>query len=162
MWRYVYIIPLSKNLLSLIVAEKVKETKLCFCCLSRDSPTLKECNTRGCKKRHRPLMHDAKRVYHPVAPDSTLDLHLSKHPKSYFKFSQKPFMGRRAGLHRAYAMLDMSTTCSLIQASVANNVGLTGPTEHMSVVVLHQGLLALALVLWLIPVTPLLLRKLGR
>jgi hypothetical protein len=49
-------------------AEKVKETKLCFCCLSpgygsRDCPTPKECNTGGCKKRRYPLMHDAKRVY---------------------------------------------------------------------------------------------------
>jgi hypothetical protein len=28
-------------------------------------------------------------------------------------------------------MLDMGSTCTLIQASVANKVGLTGPTEQM-------------------------------
>ena len=32
-----------------------------------------------------------------------------------------------AGLHRTYAMLDMGSTCRLIQASVADKVGLTGP-----------------------------------
>ncbi|CAB3982788.1 WDFY family member 4 [Paramuricea clavata] len=117
-------------------AEKMKKTKLCFCCLSpghraRDCPTPKECNTGGCKKRHHPLMHNVKCVYQTSTGLRTA-CGLTSQQASQVLLQVLPVtIHGLAGLHRTYAMLDMGSTCTLIQASVADKVGLTGPTEQM-------------------------------
>ncbi|CAB4033212.1 Hypothetical predicted protein [Paramuricea clavata] len=116
-------------------AEKVKETKLCFWCLSpghrsQNCPTPKECNTGGCKKRHHPLMHDTKRVYQTCGSKQHVGLTYQQASQVLLQILPVTIHGL-VGLHRTYAMLDMGSAWTLIQASVANKVGLTGPTEQM-------------------------------
>ncbi len=75
-------------------------------------------------------MHDAKCVYQTRGSEQHAGLTSQQASQVLLQVLPVTIHGP-AGLHRTYAMLDMGNTCTLIQASVADKVGLTGPTEQM-------------------------------
>ena len=120
-------------------AEAAKETMLCFSCLkgghrSRECPESKVCGVDNCKKKHHKLLHHSKRVYNNPE-NSSQHLGIASHTRhsSRVLLQVVPVIlqgpAKSCGI---YVMFDLGSTCSLIQSSLADKLGLDGPEERMT------------------------------
>ena len=115
-------------------AEAAKETMLCFSCLkggqsSRECPESKVCGVDNCKKKHHMLLHHSKRVYNNPK-NSSQHVGVASHTRHSSRVLLQVVPTILHGPAKScgtYAMLDLGSTCSLIQSSLADKLGLDGP-----------------------------------
>ena len=112
---------------------------LCFSCLkgghrSRECPESKVCGVDNCKKKHHKLLHHSKRVYNNPE-NSSQHVGIASHTRhsSRVLLQVVPVIlqgpAKSCGI---YVMFDLGSTCSLIQSSLADKLGLDGPEERMT------------------------------
>lgn len=119
-------------------AETAKEANLCFSCLegghrSRECPLTEACGTDGCKKKHHKLLHLSKRVFgnQDYSEHTKLTSHTRQSSQVVLQVVPVILHGPAKNL-KTYAMLDLGSTCSLIQNRIADELGLDGPQERMT------------------------------
>ena len=118
-------------------AEAVKEKNLCFRCLKgghriRECRSQKSCGVDGCQKKHHELVHLAKQVFGKGDANQHVKSSHSQRQSQVLLQVVPVTLHGPAKTARTYAMLDLGSTCSLIQNDIANELGLDGLTEKMT------------------------------
>lgn len=111
-------------------AETAKEVNLCFSCLksghrSRECPSSRACGIDNYKKKHHRLLHLSKRVY--GNQDSSQHVGVTQHTRRNCQVLLQVVPVILRGPAK-----NLGSTCSLIQNSIANELGLDGPQERMT------------------------------
>ena len=115
-----------------------RKPNLCFSCLegghrSRECLLTAACGTDGCKKKRHKLLHLSKRVF--GNQDNSEHTKLTSHTRqsSQVILQVVPVILHGPAKHlRTYAMLDLGSTCSLIENRIADELGLDGPQDRIT------------------------------
>ncbi|XP_048484628.1 uncharacterized protein LOC119690594 [Plutella xylostella] len=122
--------------------EIAKQNKLCFRCLRsthrRFSCKAKPCGVSGCKLSHHKLLHheavkkEDKReeVTASTTEKPTVAANNSERRRAYLKIAPVVLTGPHSSIE-TYALFDEGSTITIIDADVANSLGLDGPTDPM-------------------------------
>ena len=118
-------------------AELVKQKKLCLACLgtghvSRKCSSSKLCGVQGCRGKHHELLHNAKRVFAKSETVTAVNtLREPMKPQVMLQVLPVVIYGIKSQIS-TYAMLDMGSTCSLLRSDIADQLGLDGHCEQLS------------------------------
>ncbi|XP_048486344.1 uncharacterized protein LOC119693582 [Plutella xylostella] len=122
--------------------EIAKQNKVCFRCLRsthrRFSCKAKPCGFSGCKLSHHKLLHheavkrEDKReeVTASTTEKPTVAANNSERRRAYLKIAPVVLTGPQSSID-TYALFDEGSTITMIDADVANSLGLEGPTDQM-------------------------------
>ncbi|CAG9103784.1 unnamed protein product [Plutella xylostella] len=122
--------------------EIAKQNKMCFRCLRsthrRFTCKAKPCGVSGCNLRHHKLLHHEaakKEEKHEEVTASTTEkptvaANKSERRRAYLKIAPVVLTGPHSSIE-TYALFDEGSTITIIDADVANSLGLDGPTDPM-------------------------------
>ncbi|XP_048483483.1 uncharacterized protein LOC125489924 [Plutella xylostella] len=122
--------------------EIAKQNKMCFRCLRsthrRFTCKAKPCGVSGCNLRHHKLLHHEaakKEEKHEEVTASTTEkptvaANKSERRRAYLKIAPVVLTGPHSSIE-TYALFDEGSTITIIDADVANTLGLDGPTDPM-------------------------------
>ncbi|XP_075167679.1 uncharacterized protein LOC142239799 [Haematobia irritans] len=112
--------------------EKVKELKLCFCCLKKGhgTPTCrtkKPCGINNCKRPHHKLLHDGNSTQSisTEASQPLLNCRSQDEASNLFKIIPIKISGP-SGFLKIFALFDEGSSISLLDEEIAKQLGLKG------------------------------------
>ncbi|XP_072930335.1 uncharacterized protein [Epargyreus clarus] len=120
--------------------ERAKEFNICFRCLNkrnfRHRCSYKACGVEDCKGSHHPLLHSTKPEEYTKESGSDLAVVTSTRPKTlettFLKIVPVTIKGPKGSLE-TFALLDEGSTVTLIEESIAQDIGAIGPTEPFDI-----------------------------
>ena len=113
-------------------AQRAKENRLCFHCLSLNEHQASQCNERrncgvdNCPKHHHPLIHGAAPVFVGAAVARCIS------PRVLLQIVLLVVQMSKGSSVHTYALLDSGSEASLILESFANELGLDSPRDVLT------------------------------
>jgi len=119
-------------------AQRAKENRLCFRCLSSNEHQAKQCSERrscgvdNCPKQHQPLIHGAA----PVSAAAAVVRCIS--PTVLLQIVPLVVQTPKGSNMRTYALLDSGSQASLILERFAEELGLDGPRDVLTLFTINS------------------------
>ncbi|XP_068144127.1 uncharacterized protein [Drosophila tropicalis] len=124
--------------------EFVRQKRLCYCCFDqhviRNCKSKRSCGVDGCRQIHHSLIHETADYKESKSQWQTNEDDKPVHPpilfhgditsKALFRYMPITLYGRKRNL-ATYALLDEGAACSLIEETLADELGLDGPAEEL-------------------------------